>query len=83
MVKDRDYDDQRDEPTKRLEQDYDTPFTPADDTGKQRLPKDHPVTDSASDIDAQELYDEGPDDAATDNPPTGDRGAGPGPRKVF
>lgn len=81
MVKDRDYDDQRDEPTKRQPQDYGTPFSPADDTGRQHLPKDHPTTDSG--VDSHELYDEGADDAATDNPPEGDRGAGPQPRKVF
>lgn len=81
MVKDRDYDDQKDEPTRPLDQDYDSPFSAADDTGKQKLPADHPNTDS--EVDEQEAYDEGPSDAAVDNPPEGDQGAGPRPKKLF
>lgn len=80
MIKDRDYDDQRDEPTKKQPQDFDTPFSPPSDA-KQRMPKDYPTTDS--DVDQHELYDEGPDDASNDNPPEGERGAGPSARRVF
>lgn len=80
MAQDHDYDDQKDEPTKRQEQDFDTPFSPADDTGKQHIPPDHPAGDDP--VDSQELYDEGSDDATSDNAGT-ERGEGPGPRKVF
>lgn len=80
MVKDRDYDDQRDEPTRPLDQDYDPPFSPPDDTGKQQLPVDHPAGDDQ--VDAQEAYDEGLSDAAVDNPPSGEPGAGPRPKKL-
>ena len=44
-----------------LARDYDSPASPADDTGKQTLPADHPLGDD--DVDDQELYDEGFDSA--------------------
>lgn len=82
MVKDRDYDDQRDEPTRAQNQDYDTPFSPPDDTGKKhQLPVDHPAGDDP--VDAQEAYDEGSSDAAVDNPPGGEPGVGPRPKRLF
>lgn len=49
------FDDSTDNEDK-LDQDYDTPFSPADDqTG--RIPIDHPSTDTG--LDEHELYDEG------------------------
>lgn len=80
MVKDTDYDDQKDEPTRRLDQDYDTPFSKPSDA-KQKLPVDHPAKDDPADL--QEVYDEGEDDAALDNKPGGEPGSGPHARKLF
>lgn len=80
MVKDTDYDDQKDEPTRPLDGDGDTPFsTPGD--AKHKLPVDHPSKDDQ--LDEHEAYDEGEDDAALDNPPGGTPASGPGPRKLF
>lgn len=80
MVRDNDYDDKKDEPTKRLDQDFDTPFSqPSDAT--QRLPVDHPSKDDPADL--HEAYDEGVDDALLDNKPGGEPGAGPRPKKMF
>jgi hypothetical protein len=79
-VRDTDYDDQKDEPTKPQEQDFDPPFSPPSDS-KRRLPPDHPLSDDPPD--SHEVYDEGPDDAANDVDPSGEHGAGPRPRKLF
>ncbi|HEU5187816.1 MAG TPA: hypothetical protein VFT87_04925 [Candidatus Saccharimonadales bacterium] len=57
----RDYfDPAQDEP--HLPQDFDTPASPASDTGSKAIPADDPRTDSQ--IDAHELYDEGLTSAA-------------------
>ncbi len=80
MIQDRDYDDKRDEPTKRLDQDYETPFSEPSDA-KTRLPHDYPTKDS--EVDQHELYDEGEDAASTDNDPHGERGNGEKPHRVF
>lgn len=79
-MRDNDYDDKKDEPTKRLDQDFDTPFSSPSDA-KQRLPADHPSKDDPADL--HERYDEGDDDAALDNKPGGEPGAGPRPKKLF
>lgn len=81
MVRDTDYDDQKDEPTRPLNEDYDTPFSQPDDA-KQTLPADYPAKDDG--VDEHEEYDEGTDDAALDNKPEGgEPGAGPRPQKMF
>lgn len=81
MAKDTDYNDKPDEPTKRLDQDFDTPFSDPSDV-KKRMPPDYPSKDSLPDM--QEKYDEGEDDASTDDNPYGKKGAsGEGPHKVF
>lgn len=80
MAKDKDYDDQKDEPTRRQDQDFDTPFSPPSDA-RQKLPIDHPSKDDS--VDEHEAYDEGEDDAALDNPPGGEPGSGSRPRKLF
>lgn len=79
-MKDRDYDDKKDEPTKRLDQDYDTPFSEPSDA-RHRLPADYPTKDSQ--VDKQEAYDVGEDAASTANDPHGERPAGDRPRKAF
>lgn len=53
------FDDTDDED--KLDQDYDTPFSPAGGRAGQ-IPIDHPSTDTG--IDEHELYDEGLSDAA-------------------
>ncbi len=79
-MKDTDYDDQKDEPTRRQDQDFDPPFSPPSDV-KPKLPVDHPSKDDA--VDEHEAYDEGADNAALDNPPQPESGDGPRPRKLF
>lgn len=49
------YNPQKDEP--RLEQDYETPASPAKDTPDTKISKNHPQTDT--NIDKTEEYDEG------------------------
>lgn len=80
MTRDNGYDDKKDVPTKRQDQDFDTPFSMPSDA-KQRLPIDHPSKDEPGD--SHERYDEGEDDAALDNKPGGEPGAGPRPKKMF